>query len=109
MVAPPTPGHAPAGDHSALRPKHAIVDVQQDQEDGYETDATAFSDAGGYTTEEETPHRPRHKRHWPGARMLGKPPALRSAGGPRSLAPMQTLWWWCLQLVFLYPVTVISS
>lgn len=84
----PQPGGDASGPgHPALRPKalpHAVIEVQQDQppgglDEGYETDATAFTD-GGYTTEEETPHHMRNKRHFLRGRPAGKPSALRNAG-----------------------------
>ena len=76
----------PADGQDPLRSKlpHAIIHMPQGHEDGgYETDATAFSDAGGYTTEEEGPHAhsQHHKRRFPASSLLGKPPALKSAGG----------------------------
>lgn len=76
-----TAQHGDRPDPLRLKAPHAVIDMPHGAEDGYETDATAFSDAGGYTTEEDGPARPhggQRRRQW--GHMFAKPPALHGAG-----------------------------
>ena len=71
------PSHSHDG-HAALRAKavHAIIDMPGREDDGYETDATAFTDGGYTSAEDEGPDARRAPATRLGAKHGGKPAAF---------------------------------